>query len=301
VSCTFTLKLPTHRVDAAEEFLSATAIAELARAAEELGYAAISVTDHPFPGVEWLESGGHHTLDPFATLAVAAAATSTIKLQTALLVLPYRHPFIVAKMAATLDVISAGRLVLGVGAGYAAGEFAALDADFVDRNAVTDRAICSIKRAWRAESVPISGGDPMGHTMRPMPTQQPHPPILVGGNSRIAMVRAARHASGWLPMFNPANLSARRRSGQIGSTAELATKITELNAIASDVGRTDRLKVHYSTPKLSFYGLSADPGRLRSEAQSLADIGVDAISVDLPGDQRSDWLRGAQRLAHSWA
>jgi probable F420-dependent oxidoreductase len=299
VRCTLTLKLPTHRVDAPTQFGSAAAISEMARAAEDMGYAAVSVTDHPMPGTAWLQGGGHHTLDPFVTLAVAAAATSTLILQTALLVLPYRHPLIVAKAAANLDVVSQGRVALGVGTGYVPSEFAALGADFADRNEVTDRAIHVIKRAWQPDPLLVEGGDPLGHSLQPRPIQQPHPPLYVGGNSRRAMLRAAEHGNGWMPMFNPAELAARRRSGTIGGPAELATKIVELHRMAATFGRIERPLVHYSSGKSHLHSLCTDPGRLRAELDALADAGADAVSVDVPGETRQDWLAAARRLSEA--
>jgi probable F420-dependent oxidoreductase len=298
-----TLKLPTHRVDAIDEFLSLAAVSEMARAAEAFGYHAVAVTDHPFPGVEWLAGGGHHTMDPFVTLAVAAAATTTIRLQTSLLVLPYRPAFITAKAAASLDVISGGRTVFGVGAGYAEGEFVALGADFESRNEVTDQTIVAMKSAWQSEPLMVrkSGADPLGHQMLPFPVQQPLPQILIGGNSRRAMMRVVEHGNGWLPMFNPAELSGRRRSGRIGSHAELGERIVSLRKMAQDHGRTDYLEVHYSTPRFGLYELTEEPQRLKDELSSYSEVGVDALIVDIPGDTRADWIQGAKRLMESIA
>src|SRR5579875_3473431 len=134
------LGLPTHRVDLGAEFGTAVAVAELAAAAEAAGFAAVFTSDHPAPPVAWMGKGGHHTLDPFVVLSVAAAATSTLRLHTNLFVPAYRHPLIGAKLAASLDAMSGGRLILGVGAGYVAGEFAAVGADFEGRNDRLDDA-----------------------------------------------------------------------------------------------------------------------------------------------------------------
>ncbi len=120
------LGLETSRSDRPEEFVTAEAIAEMAKAAEAAGFDAVFVTDHPFPDDRWLDGGGHHALDPLVALAFAAAATSTIGLHTNLFVLAYRNPFLSAKGIATLDQLSNGRVILGVGAGYLEPEFAAL-------------------------------------------------------------------------------------------------------------------------------------------------------------------------------
>ena len=106
-----------------------------ALAAEAAGFDASGFTDHPMPGSRWLAAGGHDALDPFSALAVCAAATSRLRLMTNIAVLPYRNPFILAKAAATVAVLSDGRLLLGAGAGYQQAEYRALGAGFDDRNA----------------------------------------------------------------------------------------------------------------------------------------------------------------------
>src|SRR3954447_22463410 len=169
------LGLPTHRVDTGAELVSGDAIATIARAAEDAGFAAVFVTDHPAPPAAWLHRGGHHALDPLVALSFAAAATTGLRLQTNLFVPAYRHPLLSAKAVATLDVLSGGRVVLGVGAGYLEGEFAALGADSERRNDVLDDALVTMKTAWTGASV-------AGIVSRPAPVQQPHPPIWVGGN-----------------------------------------------------------------------------------------------------------------------
>ena len=124
----FSLQLPTDRVEHGDEFTSAGAIAELAEAIAAAGFDACWVTEHPFPSDEWMATGGHHSLDPFVALTAAAVATKTLRLHTNILVLPYRNPFLTAKAAASLDVVSGGRVIVGVAAGYLEGEYAALGA-----------------------------------------------------------------------------------------------------------------------------------------------------------------------------
>src|SRR6476660_4346970 len=98
----FSVGLPTERVDAPDEFASGAAVADLAAAAEAAGFGACYVTDHPFPDDRWLETGGHHALDPRVVLGVAGAATSTLRLQTNVFVLAYRNPFLAAKSVLSL-------------------------------------------------------------------------------------------------------------------------------------------------------------------------------------------------------
>ncbi len=206
----FHVGLSTDRVDLGDEFVSVDAIAEVAHAAETAGFTSVFVTEHPYPEDEWLATGGHHALDPFVALSFAAAATSTVRLFTNLCVVPYRNPFLTAKAAVSLDVLSGGRLTLGVGAGYLEPEFRALGVDFGERNDLLDEALVAMRRAWAEDGVHLRGRhfDVQGHTMLPRPVQWPHPPIWVGGNSKRAIRRAVDLADGWTPMPNPRARSA---------------------------------------------------------------------------------------------
>src|SRR5207253_2478527 len=123
--------------EGADTAVDADQVADFARVAEASGFDAIGFTEHPAPSPDWLFGAyGHASLDPFAALSYCAAVTSQLRLLTYLAVLPYRHPFVTAKAATTVDRLSNGRLVLGVGAGYLRDEFDALAAPFEGR---TDR------------------------------------------------------------------------------------------------------------------------------------------------------------------
>jgi alkanesulfonate monooxygenase SsuD/methylene tetrahydromethanopterin reductase-like flavin-dependent oxidoreductase (luciferase family) len=149
----YCVSLQTDQVAKGDEFVSGTAIAEVARTAEAAGFDAVFVTEHPFPENEWLATGGHHALDPFVALTWAAAATTRLRMLTNLCVVPYRNPYLLAKAAVTLDAVSDGRLILGCGAGYLEAEFAALDQEFGDRNDRFDAAITAMQAAWTGEPV----------------------------------------------------------------------------------------------------------------------------------------------------
>src|SRR5579864_3151754 len=220
------LGLPTHRVDV-PELVTAGAIATLAVAAEEAGFDAVFVTEHPFPGDEWLASGGHHALDPFVALAFAAAATTRIRLQTNLAVPAYRNPFLLAKSAASLDHLSGGRLILGIGSGYLEPEFAALGVDYGERNELTDEAIVAMRAAWTGRSVTMEGRHwrAGANTMLPPPAQAGGPPIWIGGNSARAARRAVELADGWTPMLARAGMSSRVRTRPIATVDDLGERI----------------------------------------------------------------------------
>ena len=284
------LGLPTHRVDAAEEFVSGAAVAEIARAAEEAGFSAVFVTDHPAPPTPWLERGGHHTLDPLVTLAFAAAATTSVCLQTNLFVPAYRHPMLSAKAIASLDVLCGGRVVLGVGAGYLEDEFAAVGADFADRNDVLDRAITTMKRAWLGEPVD-------GTLCLPRPVRQPHPPIWVGGNSTRAIRRAVELGDGWVPMPSPRKAAKALRTPGLESIEELRARIELMQRLVDDRARTTPLDIVFMPAGLDMFNrASPDAPAVREELHALAEIGVTWATVMLPGDTRAELLGQIERF-----
>jgi alkanesulfonate monooxygenase SsuD/methylene tetrahydromethanopterin reductase-like flavin-dependent oxidoreductase (luciferase family) len=130
--------------------------------------------------------------DPIATLGFLAAQTATVKLMTNVFVAAYEHPLVAAKQFATVDRLSNGRAILGIGAGHVEGEFDALDVSFKDRGAATDNALRVIKDALTHEWI-----DDVGQ--RPRPVQTPHPPIWIGGSGRPALRRVAHLGDGWIP------------------------------------------------------------------------------------------------------
>jgi probable F420-dependent oxidoreductase len=296
----FSVQLPTENVSAPGEFLTAAAIGEMARAAEAAGFDAAFVTDHPIPGDRWLRAGGHHTLDPFVALAFAAAATQRLRLQTNVLVLPYRNPFLVAKAAATLDVATGGRLILGVAAGYLKSEFAALGVPFEERNERSDEAIRVLKRAWSEEGVVCEGRGfrAEGNTALPRPAQRPHPPIWVGGNSRRAIRRAVELGDGWLPFPAPARMAGAIRTAEIASPEDLATRIAFAREHAEAVGRREPLEIGF-VPfgfELGSGGSPDEAARLGEQVERLAPLGVGWLILNLPCATRPEYLGRVARL-----
>src|SRR3954462_10323346 len=224
------LGLPVHRVDAADEFVTGAAVADISRAAEAAGFAAVFVTDHPAPPARWVRGGGHVTTDPLITLGFAAAATSRIRLQTNLFVPAYRHPLVAAKAVATLDRLSGGRLILGVGAGYLEPEFAALAADFEHRNDVLDEALRVMVAAWSADEID-------GVATSPRPAQQPGPPVWIGGNSKRAIRRAVELGQGWVPMPSPAAAAGHLHTPGLESLDDLRARLDHLREQCTVAGR----------------------------------------------------------------
>lgn len=297
------LGLPTHRVDLGNEFISDDGVAEVAQAAERAGFDAVFVTDHPFPDDAWLAHGGHHALDPLVTLSFAAAATTSLRLQTNLYIAAYRNPFVSAKAVASLDVLSGGRVILGVGTGYLEPEFAALGVAFAERNELTDEALRAMKAAWTSDAVTLTGrhfSAAAGHRMLPRPVQRPHPPLWVGGNSRRAIARAVELADGWVPMPNPARAVRRRRTPAIETVSDLRSRIAWARKEAERVGRTNALEVVFMPLGDGMSGAGGGAGRGGADAvvehvAELAAAGVTYLCTAVPGESRAELRANVER------
>lgn len=193
----------------------------LARAIEERGFDSLAVAEHThipasresaYPMGGELPSIYYRTLDPFVTLAAAAAVTSKIELVTGIALLIQRDPIITAKEAASIDLISNGRFVFGVGAGWNIEELRNHGTDPKTRGALLDERIEAIKTLWTEEPAEYHGKyvDFEPSFMRPKPVQKPHPPIFIGGDSAATVKRVIRHDAGWISNPLPVERLARR-------------------------------------------------------------------------------------------
>ena len=291
----FSIQLPTDRIDVPDEFLHADAIAPMARCIEAAGFDACFVTDHPAPPRRWIDTGGHHTLDPFVALSFAAAATRRLRLQTHVLIAAYRNPFLTAKAVASLDRLSGGRAILGIAAGYLKGEFAALGVDFDTRNERSDEAIRTIRRIWSEDVVTIAGSDFDARDIStlPRPVQAPHPPIWIGGNSKRAIRRAVELGDAWLPFPN-AGFARHVATARIASLDDLRERVAYLREHEAEVGRSTPLEIGF----VPFGFRMFDEGRLDGEAcrtrfRELEELGVGWVTVSAPVDTRAayeDWV-----------
>jgi len=165
-----------------------------AQAADTAGIDDLWVADHIAIPPDDAEGSGGRYLDPLATLAFLAAATTRISLGTGVLVLPYRPPLATAKWIATIQELSGGRLLLGVGAGWMQAEFRAVGVDLRRRGAVTDETLAFLRRCFAGDVVEANG-QPFLFLPRPA-----RPPIFVGGASPHALRRAVEYGDGWMPV-----------------------------------------------------------------------------------------------------
>ncbi|MBI4337963.1 MAG: TIGR03619 family F420-dependent LLM class oxidoreductase [Chloroflexi bacterium] len=181
--------------------IDAEGLRRFAARVEELGYDSIWVTDHIIvpQGLDIVYK--ERMLEPFAVLAHVAALTRRVKLGTSVIILGYRNPIVVAKMLATVDVLSGGRLIFGAAAGWMEGEFAALGVPFEQRGKLANEYLQVIRHLWTQPTAPFQGeyvhfSDVV---FSPEPVQKPSPPIWVGGRSRRAVRRAVDYGDGWHP------------------------------------------------------------------------------------------------------
>jgi probable F420-dependent oxidoreductase len=193
-------QLPGH-VQAWEVSAGPRELLAVARAADRLGFHHVSACDHVAIPHTYASSAGTVWYDAAVTLAFAAAATTHIRLLSHVVVLPYRHPLVTAKAFATLDRLSNGRLILGVGTGHLKPEFRTLGVSYRERGGITDEYLLALQAVWENERATFSGRHVAFRdvSVAPRPCQQPRPPIWIGGNSRAAVRRAARYADGWIP------------------------------------------------------------------------------------------------------
>ena len=272
------VELPTMRADQPDDFLTAEAVAEIARTAEEAGFAACFVTDHPAGDAQWLDTGGHHALDPFVSLSFAAAATTRLRLLTHIYVLAYRNPFITAKAALSFDQLSGGRLILGTAAGYLRPEFGALGVDFDERNALTDEAIDVIRAVWSGEDVAWQGRHFRARGVRMRPVPERPLTIWTGGNSHAAIRRAVERCQGWAP-FPSTGISRASKTAEIGTLDDLRPRIAYAREHARSIGRTEPLDICWA--------LSSDAGP--DDVRRLEDEGITWATAGFhgPGGRKS--------------
>jgi probable F420-dependent oxidoreductase len=259
------------------DLFDAGEVVTVAKAVEAAGWDGLAFTEHPAPGYRWLaEGGGHQTLDPFVALGAAAAVTERIALLTYLAVIPYRNPLLLAKAAATVDMISNGRFILGAGTGYLKGEFFALGVDFDERNELFDEALDVMPLHWSGERFSYEGKHFNARDLIARPSPKRSIPIWLGGNSKLTRRRVAARAQGWMPMSGPPEMAATTRTAHLGDLDAIATAVRELKDAAGD--RADEIDVMVLYTDDSILDTKADVERHRDALGRIAEIGATWVS-----------------------
>jgi probable F420-dependent oxidoreductase len=192
----FGIMLPHYR-----QVASADAIARVAKEAERLGYDTIWVCDHIVIPNEEVNRFGAEFYDPFSVLAYVSACTSEVGLGSSVFILPYRNPIQVAKTLSTIDTLSHGRLIVGVGVGALTAEFVNINAPYEDRGDYSDEALRIFQELWTNADPQFQGKYYRfsGIQFYPKPVQRPRPPMWIGGNTRRALRRVVEFGDVWHP------------------------------------------------------------------------------------------------------
>jgi probable F420-dependent oxidoreductase len=260
--------------------------------AEALGFDAVLVNDHIIVDGSPRSAVWANTYDPLIALAFVAAHTTRIRLGTSVLIMPYRNPIATAKMMATLDRMSGGRVIAGVGVGWNAAEFNALGVPFHERGARTTEYLHIWRVCWAPGEVTFEGQFLSFANMlvSPKPLQQPHPPIWIGGSSPAALRRAAMFAAVWQPTPTP--------------LAELIARQAELREACAKIGRRDLPATRMSF-RVDFSDITGNPlpsraerptgqGTPRQVAEDMQryrhEAGVEAFQINFNGCHGLDQL-----------
>ncbi|MDE0177609.1 MAG: LLM class F420-dependent oxidoreductase [Gammaproteobacteria bacterium] len=286
------------------------AIAAIARGAESMGYGTIVVGDHiVFPvQVEskypYTVNGGFpghgDALEQLSLMAFVAGVTERARLVTSVMILPHRNPLVTAKMLATIDVLSKGRLTVGVGVGWMREEFQALGAaDFDHRGRVSDEYLEILKKCWTRDPVTHRGESYAFEALHciPHPVQKPHPPIWIGGHSLRSLRRVARHGDGWHPVG--------ATSASPLPPSEFRSLLEQLERLTKAEGRDfDSLTIAFKAPsydpgrvplghdRLRFTG---EPAQIAEDLLAYEALGVDEVSFDFRSPPLS---RTLDRMQH---
>lgn len=263
--------------------------AVLAKRAEELGFASFWVPEHaiipiktstPYPGSAdgIIPDAYGRILDPFVALARASGATKTIQLGTGICLVPERNPLLLAKEVATLDRLSGGRFIFGIGAGWLKEETEIMGGNFPQRWTQTKDAIMAMKELWTKDEAVYEGRFYNFPAVRsfPKPLQKPHPPIFMGGASKNVFRRVVEWGDGWMPVRAKLDYIKEGRA--------------TLNQLAERAGRDPK-----SIDVLAF----GWPGAFRThdEINDLAKAGVDHCTIWLTRSEGSDAVKEIEQLA----
>jgi probable F420-dependent oxidoreductase len=271
-------------------------LTRMALKAEELGFDSVWVTDHIIvphvipdrPDIVYR----HNMLEPLVLLAHLGAITRKVSIGTSVVILPYRNPVILAKMVATADVLSQGRVIFGAAVGWMEGEFKALNVPFANRGQLSDEYLELLKELWSTPTPTFQGKHFQFSdvSFSPMPVQRPHPPIWIGGRTRRAVRRAVRHGDCWHPtQMKPKELSGhaaymRRYSASVGRETPPQLSFRGNLSFSSAKAGVER-------PPLS--GTVED---IISDLQEYAEAGVGHVIMEISGESFDDKFKAMDRF-----
>ncbi|MDV7352716.1 LLM class F420-dependent oxidoreductase [Rhodococcus oxybenzonivorans] len=295
----FNLMFPMRAVKHYAHWIGDGSLGKLARIVEDAGFDGFSMSEHPYPDKDWLANGGHHAFDPFVSLSMAAEATQRIRLITYVMVAGYRSPYLGAKSASSLDVLSGGRLTLGMAAGYLKAEFEALGADFVRRGKLLDEAIAAMRATWAGVDHDGPEFGASNHLSYPLPTRTEGPPIWIGGNSKAAQRRVVELADGWMPMAQDARTAEITRTPALENLDTLRSMITGQNKRRAELGKQDIdvSFVPFEKELLRTADTAAFCAALSPRLDEYADAGVTWITIEPASRSFDAFIRDVELLS----
>ncbi len=301
--------LPTRGQTATPEALEA-----LVQRGEALGFSSVMIADHVvFPvaikskypyTVTGAFPGQGDALEQLALMAFIAGKTRTLRLVSSVMIVPHRNPVVTAKMLATIDVLSHGRVTVGVGVGWLREEFQALGApDFDRRGSVSDEYIRIMKTLWTECPASFAGEFYRFEAIQclPAPVQKPHPPIWVGGHSKAALRRVARLGDGWHPVG--ANPAVPLRPPELASSLAGLRRLTEAEG-RDPSSFTISYKAPVYDPAQALDGrtgerrpFSGSPGEIEDDIATFARLGVSEVIFDFRRERLAESLERMERFA----
>jgi len=269
----------------------AQALVDLACRAEELGIDSVWVHDHVFNvGHVFDRIGGKPYYEPLTLLSFVAARTRRVRLGTSVLVLPYHNPVRLAKAAATLDVLSGGRLIMGVGVGLIEKEIRAMGSPYAERGAFTDEAIAVMRALWTQDEPKFEGKFSRfdGMKFSPKPLQKPSIPVVIGGVSRHAIRRAARLGDGWQPLG-----LAPEALGQGMADLREAARAAGRDAATIPVS----IAMSLAAARAGRHALGTKPAEIIKNAKAYAGHGVDTLIVSANTSEPREAMSALEMIA----
>lgn len=297
-------------------FSTADNYTAIAKAAEKAGFDFLAVSDHlvvpgqfqsqyPYvPGGAFMVAQEGHCLDQLSTIAFVAGTTQTLRFLTSVMVVPHRQAMLTAKMLATIDVLSKGRLIIGAGAGWMKEEMELLGGNFAERGLYTDETLAACIELWTKERASFVGKHVnfADVVFEPKPLQKPFPPLWIGGESKGAIRRAITVGTAWYPGNNsqtmPLDTAMRLGAGfaEVKRRAEAAKRdpaTLGLALLVQDVFEWTELKIHDGSARRMFNGTSA---QMREDADALSAVGVRHVALRLGGQTLPDTLERIARF-----
>ena len=284
--------------------LDPDALLTIARKTEELGFEHLGLSDHlviankvvsPYPYTKsrvWFAQDSGDCLDQLTALSFIAAGTDTVGLLTSVMVIPHRPPMLTAKMLATVDILSRGRVTVGIGAGWMEEEICLLGAPtFKHRGKLVDETLAAMKRLW-IDADPIFEGEYVSFSelkFEPKPVQKPHPPIWVGGETKPARRRAGQVGEGWYPVGN-------NPSSPYDNVERFTAGIADMRSYAEEVNR-DPLGIYIALNGLWFrmdetfenedgdrMPFTGSDGAIIDDIGAYRDAGLDELIIGFESD-----------------